>query len=106
MPEATSRLALACVIALTATTVRAANGPLVQANDPYYTSAESQLHANIARAPNTHRAKNIILFVGDGMGITTITASRIYQGQKAGRDGVSNKLTLYDTPSRPAFCPW
>jgi alkaline phosphatase len=28
------------------------------------------------------RAKNVILFVGDGMGISTITASRIFEGQK------------------------
>lgn len=27
------------------------------------------------------KAKNIIVFVGDGMGLTTITAGRIYKGQ-------------------------
>jgi alkaline phosphatase len=30
------------------------------------------------------RAKNVILFVGDGMGVSTITAARILQGQQAG----------------------
>lgn len=34
---------------------------------------------------NTHRAKNVILFVGDGMGINTATASRIYKYGEAGR---------------------
>jgi alkaline phosphatase len=29
---------------------------------------------------NERRAKNVILFIGDGMGISTITASRIYDG--------------------------
>lgn len=27
-------------------------------------------------------ARNVIIFVGDGMGMSTITASRIYKGQK------------------------
>lgn len=33
------------------------------------------------------RAKNVILFIGDGMGISTITAARIYAGQKLGQTG-------------------
>lgn len=33
------------------------------------------------------RAKNVILFIGDGMGISTITAARIYAGQKRGQTG-------------------
>ena len=30
---------------------------------------------------NTKKAKNVIIFVGDGMGVQTHTASRIYKGQ-------------------------
>lgn len=33
------------------------------------------------------KAKNVILFIGDGMGISTITAARIYAGQKRGQTG-------------------
>ena len=33
------------------------------------------------------KAKNVILFIGDGMGISTITAARIYAGQKLGQTG-------------------
>ncbi len=33
------------------------------------------------------RAKNVILFIGDGMGISTVTAARIYAGQKLGQSG-------------------
>lgn len=33
------------------------------------------------------KAKNVILFIGDGMGISTITAARIYAGQKQGQSG-------------------
>ena len=31
------------------------------------------------------QAKNVVLFLGDGMGITTITAARIYEGQLQGK---------------------
>ena len=71
---------------------------LPQAADPYFTDAQDQLEAARQLVPNTKPAKNIILFVGDGMGITTVTAARIYQGQKAKRDGVSNKLVFESLP--------
>lgn len=38
------------------------------------------------------RAKNIILFLGDGMGISTITAARILDGQNKGGSGESHQL--------------
>ena len=40
-----------------------------------------------APAPAEEKAKNVILFIGDGMGISTITAARIYAGQKQGQTG-------------------
>jgi alkaline phosphatase len=42
--------------------------------------------------PNLNRAKNVIIFVGDGMGIQTVTMARIYKGQKAGRSGEEEVL--------------
>lgn len=39
-------------------------------------------------------AKNVILFVGDGMGITTVTAGRIYDGQTRGQTGEENNLAF------------
>lgn len=39
-------------------------------------------------------SKNTILFLGDGMGITTITAARIYEGQSKELDGESNALSF------------
>jgi alkaline phosphatase len=91
----------ACLLAglsVGAAGVARADGPLVQTNDPYFTSAAGELRAALKRAPNTRRAKNIILFVGDGMGMTTVTAARIRQGERAGRDGVSNKLVFETLP--------
>ena len=37
-------------------------------------------------------AKNIILFVGDGMSLTTVAAARILQGQQQGQSGEENLL--------------
>lgn len=47
---------------------------------------------------NTGIAKNVILFVGDGMGPNTITASRIYKGQKNGKSGEEGKLVFENFP--------
>lgn len=50
-------------------------------------------------APKEPRAKNVILFIGDGMGIATITAARIYDGQKRGETGEENSLSFERFPN-------
>ena len=44
------------------------------------------------------QAKNVVLFLGDGMGITTITAARIYEGQLKGNNGEENSLSFESFP--------
>ena len=44
------------------------------------------------------RARNVILFVGDGMGITTVTAARILEGQQKGGSGEDNALAFERLP--------
>ena len=39
-------------------------------------------------------AKNVILFVGDGMGVSTVTAARILEGQQHGQSGEENNLSF------------
>ncbi len=46
----------------------------------------------------TGKAKNVILFMGDGMGITTLTASRILEGQLRGESGEENRLSFEEFP--------
>ncbi len=48
---------------------------------------DPSIEARFAVKPNTARARNVILFVGDGMGVSTVTGARIYTGQQAGRTG-------------------
>lgn len=48
--------------------------------------------------PNPFKAKNVILFVGDGMGISTIAAARIREGQLKGGSGEENSLSFEKLP--------
>ncbi|XP_054721014.1 alkaline phosphatase, tissue-nonspecific isozyme-like [Uloborus diversus] len=43
-------------------------------------------------------AKNVILFLGDGMGLSTVTATRYYKGQKKGGKGEDEVLTFENFP--------
>ena len=42
----------------------------------------------------TSVAKNVILFIGDGMGMTTVTAARIMRGQELGLSGEEHLLSI------------
>ena len=44
------------------------------------------------------KAKNVILFIGDGMGISTLTAARIFEGQLRGESGEENRLSFEEFP--------
>ena len=51
-----------------------------------------------ARGATQGRAKNIILFIGDGMSLTTVAAARILEGQRKGASGEENRLSWEDFP--------
>lgn len=46
----------------------------------------------------TGKAKNVILFIGDGMGVSTLTAARILEGQLRGESGEENSLSFEEFP--------
>jgi len=48
------------------------------------------------RSLNKKTAKNLIIFIGDGMGISTITAARIFDGQSQGLKGEEHSLAFED----------
>ncbi|XP_072175210.1 alkaline phosphatase-like [Diadema setosum] len=56
----------------------------------------AQARASIDQAldiqPNTNQAKNVIVFIGDGLDVSTLVAARIRQGQLDGGDGEGNML--------------
>ena len=43
-------------------------------------------------------SRNVILFVGDGMGVSTVTAARIFDGQQRGESGEENYLSFEEFP--------
>ena len=59
---------------------------------------QATLKARKAVRPNKRRAKNVILFIADGMDPTTITAARIYDGQSRGEQGEENLLSFERFP--------
>ena len=76
--------------------------PLVNKENTWYSAAAKQIEQNrlIAQAIKNYEgaAKNIILFIGDGMNLTTVTASRIYEGQQKGLLGEENNLSFDNFP--------
>lgn len=70
-----------------------------QAQDPdWYAQGHQTIEQRRQVAPITGPAKNIILFVGDGMGISTVTAARIFDGQSRGESGEENSLSFERLP--------
>jgi alkaline phosphatase len=55
-------------------------------------SSQQELNAMVENLRGT--AKNVILFVGDGMGVSTVTAARILDGQMKGLAGEENQLSF------------
>uniref|UniRef100_A0A8D0FA65 Alkaline phosphatase n=1 Tax=Strix occidentalis caurina TaxID=311401 RepID=A0A8D0FA65_STROC len=60
--------------------------------------ARRRLELALALQPAAQRAKNIILFMGDGMGLPTVSAARIYKGQLAGGSGEESVLAMETFP--------
>jgi len=71
--------------------------PDVQKNSPWFSDAQSVIIEKSASNPLSS-AKNVILFVGDGMGVSTLTAARIRQGQLAGELGEEGYLSFESFP--------
>ena len=65
----------------------------------YDTAARRVAERGKSVAPAPRRARNVILFIGDGMGIATITAARILEGQQRGESGEDNQLAFEAFPS-------
>lgn len=55
--------------------------------------------AAAARGASRAKARNLILFVGDGMSLPTVAAARILEGQRAGRSGEEHQLAWERFPA-------
>ncbi|XP_035277801.1 intestinal-type alkaline phosphatase [Anguilla anguilla] len=72
----------------------------VEEEDPNFWNVKGKeaLRKALNLKPNPYQAKNLILFLGDGMGIATVAAARILQGQMAGKTGEENSLAMDTFP--------
>lgn len=71
--------------------------PESQKNNLWFQQADSLIKQKLQQTTST-KAKNVILFIGDGMGISTLTAARILEGQLAGKPGEENQLSFETFP--------
>lgn len=60
--------------------------------------AKKEIYKTRSREFLNHKAKNAILFIGDGMGISTLTAARIRKGQLNGQPGEEGHLFFEGFP--------
>jgi len=72
---------LATTLAVSAPALAA--GPVLDTpvQDDWWQGGRAALDARLKVVNRPKRAKNVILMVGDGMGVTTLTAARIFDGQ-------------------------
>lgn len=60
--------------------------------------AREELKKRVEETYNYKQAKNVIFFLGDGMSLTTLTASRIRKGQLKGNTGEEDALSFQKFP--------
>ena len=88
------RLALAAA----AITLLAAAPALCESPQQWYRDGAKAARDGAQLRPNNKPAKNVILFVGDGMGLSTVAAARILEGQRKGLKGEENALSFERFP--------
>ena len=79
----------AALILAAPATAQTPSGKAQVTTEDYRRQAQAELARLKANQPINGPARNVIIFIGDGMGVSTLTAARIYQGQRQGQDGES-----------------
>ncbi|XP_041126358.1 alkaline phosphatase-like isoform X2 [Polyodon spathula] len=64
----------------------------------WYDLSKERLQRSLDYQDSTKTAKNLVLFIGDGMGLNTITATRILKGQLGGKSGEEYSLAMDSFP--------
>lgn len=72
-----------------------------QTSDEWWQDGRAVVQAHLAQQENNQpgAARNVILFLGDGMSIATVTAARILAGQLAGGSGEEFQLSFEGFPA-------
>lgn len=72
--------------------------PAMAAGDAWLKAGQDAVREASAEQIAPGPARNVILFLGDGLGITTVTAARILEGQRRGASGEENLLSFERFP--------
>lgn len=89
---------LACLLATAGVASATQPYPTHQVENQWYRDGQAALAKNKNLTGKSPKAKNVIFFVGDGMGVSTVTAARILEGQLEGRTGEENSLSFERFP--------
>ncbi|XP_053378460.1 alkaline phosphatase-like [Mercenaria mercenaria] len=84
-----------CYMVCSAEYPYSANG---ETPDHWNKLAASELKKAKQMKPNIAVAKNVIVFLGDGMGVSTVTAARILKGQLKNKTGEEEILSFEEFP--------
>ena len=71
---------------------------MFSAREYWINNGRDSISRAAAMTHNIAVAKNVILFLGDGMGVSTVTAARIFKGQKKGQPGEEQELSFEKFP--------
>ncbi|KAM9736471.1 intestinal-type alkaline phosphatase-like [Dama dama] len=91
----------ACVLLLLGLRLQLSLGLVpVEEEDPAFWNRQAAQALDVAKKlqPIQTAAKNVILFLGDGMGVSTVTAARILKGQMNGKPGPETPLAMDQFP--------
>lgn len=85
-------------VGATAQDIKQGRRPAGEGREQWYRDGQRAVEAAKRLRAQRGRARNVILFVGDGMGVSTVTAARILEGQKRGESGEENLLSFERLP--------
>ncbi|PID66891.1 MAG: alkaline phosphatase [Gammaproteobacteria bacterium] len=93
-----SILSVGVLAILSLSLANVAKADIKQQNNPWYKAGQAFVVDKLKQQTKL-KAKNVILFVGDGMSIATLTAARIFAGQQHGKTGEENLLFFETFPN-------
>jgi alkaline phosphatase len=96
MPTRKNAAFIAALIALCLPWPTLGGARTATVEDPTWQGGVAELTARLRLGPDHRKAKNLILFIADGNGVNSATATRIFAGQKLGDTGEEFSLA-YDT---------
>jgi alkaline phosphatase len=88
-----NKLSRILILGLACATVARAESPR-----QWYRDGRAAVEQAKKLTPITGKAKNVILLIGDGMNVATVTAARIFEGQQRGESGEENSLSFERLP--------